>query len=107
MSKSIRDQVADAWSELEAAVLEAEYERLEAIRAEVEAQIEADKANIDPLKIGEREYALNGQVAPRWRIIGAPRLGKERWVTVAPTFGGLVESFPEARFRSLFWEPGK
>lgn len=102
--KTIAQQVIDAYEDLENAVAAAETERLAAIRAEVEAQRQAEKDAIDPLKIGERRYLMVGGFGQYYLIIGAPRVGGERWVTVAPVGGGPMASYPEAEFRAGFYE---
>lgn len=104
MTKSIKEQVTEAMDEVEAAMALSESERIAAIREEVEAQIQADKEGVDPLKIGERRYARVSTRTPQYVIVGAPRVGKERWVTTAPQAGGVLESFSEDAFRALFWE---
>lgn len=103
--KSIAQQVKDAQDELDAAVVQAEVDRLAALRAEIEANEKARAESRDPLKIGERKYAPAGSKIPLFVIVGAPRLGKERWVTIAPAVGGVLASYPEEFFRKEFWDP--
>lgn len=102
--KSIKEQVAEAMDYV-AEVRRIEQERMDAIRAEVEAAEKARLEARDPLKIGERSYAFTGSRYPRFLIVGSPRVKGERWLTVAPEDGGVLASYPEATFFQHFWEP--
>lgn len=57
-------------------------------------------------KVGENLYALRGHTDAEFVIVGAPRVGKVRWVTIAPIHGGLLQSFPEADFEKNYWIVG-
>lgn len=57
-------------------------------------------------KVGENLYALRGRIEAEFVIVGAPRVGKVRWVTIAPIYGGLLQSFPEDVFDKTYWIVG-
>lgn len=57
-------------------------------------------------KVGEKLYAQRGNTSNIFLIVGAPRVKSERWVTIAPTQGGLLQSFPEDEFERSYWAVG-
>lgn len=57
-------------------------------------------------KVGENLYAQRGNTSSTFLIVGAPRVKGERWVTIAPSLGGLLQSFPEEEFERSYWSVG-